>query len=113
MSNQATQRAVLNVVRDTIARSDVPADPNAALPIAQAVAPIIAHATNSEPWYQSRVTWGVIVAAVATMVKPLTGELFDAAQTQDIVNALTSAGQLFGFGLTLYGRYIAKKPIGQ
>lgn len=77
------------------------------------VAPVIVHATNNEPWYQSRVTWGVIIAAIGTMAKPLIGELpIDASQTTDIVNALATAGQAVGFALTLYGRWKAKKPIG-
>ena len=80
--------------------------------VAARIAPTIDHLTNNEPWYQSRVTWGVLIAAFATMVKPFTGEIFDAQQTVEIVDAFTSGGQLFGFGLTLYGRYFAKKPLG-
>ncbi len=76
------------------------------------VAPIVDHLTNNEPWYQSRVTWGVIIAGAATILKPLLGELsISAEQTTDIVNALATAGQAVGFALTLYGRWRAKKPI--
>ena len=75
--------------------------------------PVVVNATNNEPWYQSRVTWGVIIAAVATIAKPFIGELpLDEQQTADIVNALATAGQGVGFALTLYGRWKAKKPIG-
>ncbi|WP_058599003.1 hypothetical protein [Aureimonas ureilytica] len=81
--------------------------------VVEAVAPIVVHATNNEPWYQSRVTWGVIVAGVCTIAKPLIGELpVTAEQTADIVSALTTAGQAIGFGLTLYGRWRARRPIG-
>lgn len=77
------------------------------------IGPLIAHLTDSEPWYQSRVTWGVIIAAVSTIAKPFIGELpIDAAQTADVVNALATAGQGIGFALTLYGRWKAKKPLG-
>lgn len=73
--------------------------------------PTLVNITNNEAWYQSRVTWGVLIAAVATMLKPITGELLDAQQTIEYVDAFASGGQLFGFGLTLYGRYFAKKPL--
>lgn len=81
--------------------------------VVDAVAPLVQHATNNEPWYQSRVTWGVIVAGLSTIAKPLIGELpISAEQTGDIVNALATAGQAIGFGLTLYGRWRARRPIG-
>lgn len=97
--------------RLSLQRADVP---RVAAGVIQAVAPLVQHATNAEPWYQSRVTWGVIVAGVSTIAKPLVGELpISAEQTVDIVNALATAGQAFGFGLTLYGRWRAKRPIGR
>lgn len=111
MNQQATTRAVLNVVRDTIARPDVPADPNAALPIAQAVAPIIAHATNSEPWYQSRVTWGAILAALAGVLG-LFGVVFDIDAQGRVLDLVIALGPVIGAGIALYGRWAAKKPIG-
>lgn len=110
MSTQATQRAVLNVVRDTIARQDVPADPNAALPIAQAVAPIIAHATNAEPWYQSR----VLLGSIATLISSGFGIYALAAagvRDGELYAPLVTAA--IGALVAIYGRIIAKKPIGQ
>ncbi|UHD45339.1 hypothetical protein LUX29_20480 [Aureimonas altamirensis] len=73
--------------------------------------PTLINITNNEAWYQSRVTWGVIVAAVATMIKPFAGEFFDAQTAIEYAEALASGGQLFGFGLTIYGRWAAKKPL--
>lgn len=82
--------------------------------VATQVVPVVLNATNNEPWYQSRVTWGVILAAFFTILKPFTGTLpISEEQTADIVNALATAGQVVGFGLTLYGRWKAKRPIGQ
>lgn len=120
MSN-VKQRAVVEAVTQGVARAaalpstdttitDAPAVTNKVL---TELGPVLANATNSEPWYQSRVTWGVIIAALATIAKPFIGELpIDVAQTADIANALATAGQGVGFALTLYGRWKAKKPIG-
>lgn len=108
---EVAAQAVKDAAQDnsnTLSPRDAPAVAEA---VTQKLAPIIAHATNNEPWYQSRVTWGVLVAAVATMVKPIAGEFFDAQTTIEYADALASGGQLFGFGLTLYGRWKARKPL--
>ena len=107
--------AILKVAAEnpaiSLQREDVP---RVTAGVVDALAPIVQHATNAEPWYQSRVTWGVIVAGLSTIAKPLVGELpISAEQTVDIVNALATAGQAFGFGLTLYGRWRARRPIGR
>lgn len=71
----------------------------------------VEHVTNTEPAYQSRVTIGssfAVLAAVAAI-----GQLY----TDGVVNtwedysphAVVIAGGLFA----LYGRWIAKKPIGR
>ncbi|MCB5204997.1 hypothetical protein LH464_21255 [Neorhizobium sp. T786] len=76
------------------------------------VAPVVAHATNSEPWYRSRVTWG----AIASIVLPLLGafgvssDIIDADQFVALGLALGTAA---GGVLSLYGRWKAKTPIGQ
>ncbi len=62
--------------------------------VVEAVAPIVVHATNNEPWYQSRVTWGVIVAGGCSIAKPFIGDLpISTEQTADIVTALATAGK--------------------
>lgn len=96
-----------------VARAGVTTKTELVRDVAEEIAPIIVNQANAEPWYQSRVTWGVIIAGASTILKPFVGELpIDAQQTADIVNALATAGQAIGFGLTLYGRWIAKKPLG-
>lgn len=78
--------------------------------VAEAVAPVIEHLTNNEPWYRSRVTWGAIfailggVASIGTMLAngvPLSLETYGPP--------LGSIGGGIG---TLYGRWKARKPIG-
>lgn len=77
------------------------------------VAPIVAHATNSEPWYQSRVTWGAILAGVAGLLGVVgKADLLPAELQGQIIDGLIAAAPLISMGVVLYGRYVAKKPIG-
>lgn len=80
--------------------------------VVKEVAPIVDHLTNNEPWFRSRVTWG----AIASIALPLLGafgvssDIIDADQFVALGLALgTAAGGVF----TLYGRWKAKKPIGE
>jgi hypothetical protein len=77
----------------------------------QDVADHVAHATNAEPWYQSRVTWGAIVAGAASVASAL-GLTLGPEERDLAVGVLASAGGLFGAVLTLYGRWIARRPLG-
>jgi hypothetical protein len=77
------------------------------------VEPIIASATNNEPWYQSRVTWGAILAGVAGVLGVFgKAELLPAELQGRIVDGIVAAGPLIAMGVVLYGRYVARKPIG-
>lgn len=75
------------------------------------VAPIIAHATNSEPWYASRVTWGALLAAVAGVLGIL-GYSFPAEMQGKIIDLIIALLPIVGGLTALYGRWVAKKPIG-
>ncbi len=109
----AVETGVKNAAKLPSTDTTITDAPQVASKVLTELGPVIVNATNAEPWYQSRVTWGVIIAAVATIVKPFIGELpLDEQQTADIVAALATAGQAVGFALTLYGRWKAKKPIG-
>lgn len=76
------------------------------------VAPIVAHATNSEPWWQSRVTWGALLAALAGVLGVL-GYSFPAEVQGKIIDLIIALLPLIGGLTALYGRWVAKKPIGQ
>lgn len=80
--------------------------------VAREVAPLVEHATNTEPWYLSRVTWGAVVAGVS----PLLGLVLGAAPTLEEQSRLAeigaAAGTILGAGLALYGRWLARRPIG-
>lgn len=87
--------------------------------VKKSVGAIVEHATNNEPWYRSRVTIGSIVA----ITSPITSRLLSAiigetvtinaeeqAAITDLLMALISA---IGGGYSIYGRLIARKPIGR
>ena len=84
--------------------------------IAPTMAKVLVNSTNSEPWYQSRVYWGLIITGASTIAKPFLGDAFelDSAQALEYANALATAGQAFGLLLSWYGRYRAAKlkPLG-
>lgn len=71
--------------------------------------PAVQHATNTEPWYQSRVTIGALAAIFSGI-----GGVLTVAETQGLSAAAmwpfltTIGGGLF----TLYGRWMATAPLG-
>jgi hypothetical protein len=107
----AVVKGVQEAVRDPYTKTTTSDVSKVANDVLTAVEPVIAHATNSEPWYQSRVTWG----AIASIALPLLGALGVGA---DVISAdqFVALGLAFGTAaggvLTLYGRWVAKKPLG-
>lgn len=87
-----------------------------AAPVARAVinelTPVVEHLTNQEPWYQSRVTWGAIIS-IATPVLGALGISVGWLDPDLAVAISTAAVSLVGGVLTLYGRWKARKPLGQ
>lgn len=87
--------------------------------VVRQVQPIIDHLTNQEPWYQSRVTWGAILAGVAGLAN-LAGYSFSIEDqqywvdtTMQAVTLITGIASLLGGAYAWYGRWRAQKPIGQ
>lgn len=76
------------------------------------VAPIVAHVTNAEPWYQSRVTLGAILSAAAGLLG-IFGYAFPAEVQGKVIDLVIALVPVFGGALALYGRWVAKKPLGQ
>lgn len=103
--------AVINAVSDPKVLADVSAAPAIVEAVTKQIAPEIISATNNEPWFRSRVTWG----AIASIVLPILGAF---GVTADIIDADQfaaiglAAGTVAGGLLTLYGRWKARKPIG-
>jgi len=112
MVDEKTSQTVNEALRaSTVKNTDIPK-------IEKAIQPVLEHLTNNEPWYQSRVTWGAIIAGVAG-VAGLLGYSFDAEDqafwvdniSQGITLA-TSIASLLGGAIAWYGRWKAKKPLG-
>ncbi len=80
--------------------------------VAHEVIPVVTHATNSEPWYQSRVTLGAFLAA-ASGLAGIFGYSFGTDEQAKVVDLIISLGPVIGAALALYGRWAAKKPLGQ
>ena len=80
--------------------------------VERSTAPVVAHITNTEPWYQSRVTLGAILAAAAGVVGAF-GYAFPEDVQGKVVDLIVALGPVIGGALALYGRWAAKKPLGQ
>lgn len=73
--------------------------------------PTLQHLTNNEPWYQSRVTWGAIFSGVAGLAS-IGGVTIDKEDIDTLTGIVIGLGSVIGAGVTLYGRWRARKPIG-
>lgn len=86
-----------------------------ARPVAKAIndklGPWILDLTNNEPWYQSKVIWGLIIAGAGTIVRPFAGELFTADEATQWAESLSTLGQFVGIGFAAYARISARKKI--
>jgi hypothetical protein len=76
------------------------------------VVPMVEHVTNQEPWYQSRVTWGAIVSTAIPILGAF-GVATDWIEPDEAVAFGVALGSLIGGVITIYGRWRAKKPLGQ
>ena len=122
--NAITGKVIENLVREPSVPLDRNNAPDAAPAIKEAVTqavnvslerditPRLEHLANREPWYQSRVTWGAIVA-IGSGILALAGYgAVDENQQGRIVELLIAAGPIVGGGLALVGRWVSRKPIG-
>jgi hypothetical protein len=115
-----TRKVVADLVTDAL--KEVAASPSTSLkerdvaPAAKAVTDnvtaAVQHATNTEPWYQSRVTWGAIIA-VGGGLAGIAGYSVDVDDQAQIVNGIVGLTTAVGGLIAWYGRWRAKKPIGQ
>jgi len=114
---QRLAAAVESSIETAALRRDVPIDDDVAGIVAEKVAPAVLaspelqHAMNAEPWIQSRVTIGAVVAIIAGGY----GLALDFTDgTLPTVDALVSQlGTIGGAAMVLYGRWVATKPLGR
>lgn len=77
------------------------------------VNPILVNATNNEPFYQSRIFWGTIVAMAAPLIGLALPALNVIPQDQ-LVNVGVAVGTAIGGIYTLLSRFGGpKKPLGE
>ena len=76
------------------------------------VAPVLEHVTNSEPWYRSRVTWGALIS-FATPLLGLAGVRVEPGDAESITSLVLGLGPVIGAVVTLYGRWVASRPLGR
>lgn len=115
-AEQALKTRITDAVTRAVHDPATIAQPQDVMPIAsaviEAVAPQLEHAANAEPWYRSRVTIGAIVSIAIPLlgVAGVSGDVLDADQ---LTALLMAAGAVIGGITTLYGRWVAKAPIGK
>ena len=107
---------LLPIIERTLRRDNVPVDnrvaPQVARDLANDLAPVLVNKTNNEPWYQSRVTWGALVSIGTGLGTLLFGVMWQPQDAELIIAIGTAAGTVVGGGITLWGRWKARKPIG-
>ncbi|MDW9726292.1 hypothetical protein GOB91_29020 [Sinorhizobium meliloti] len=110
------ENKIAAAVITTVGNPTVPAQPASAGPIIDAVTHKISseimHATNNEPWWQSRVTLGAILAAAAGVLG-LFGFAFPAEVQGKVIELIIALGPVIGGAIALYGRWVSRKPIGE
>jgi hypothetical protein len=115
----AVEAAVIAVVADDRVPLSAPAGRarQAAAVVKQRVAREVAadravqHVTNTEPWYQSRVTVGALISALALCLGAA-GVALAPEERELLVAIALGLGGLVGPTTTLYGRWRARQPIG-
>ncbi len=77
----------------------------------QPILQTILNSTNAEPWYQSRVFWGSIVALLATVLG-IFGIAFPSELQGTVLTIIMGSLPLVGGLYALYGRFKTNKPLG-
>ena len=77
--------------------------------VAKDAAKVIINQTNNEPWYQSTVTIGALVTLVTAGYA--FGWNISKAGLPEPTDFATQIGPIIGAFVTLYGRWIATKPL--
>lgn len=109
---------VFDKVLDTVAKPNVPVaqadERKVAQAVAKEVAPIVVNAQNAEPWYQSRVILGALVAIISSIAGAV-GIVIDEDTRQQFITLVPVVISTVGAIYALYGRIVGatKKPLGQ
>ena len=114
-SNEIIKTALAEATNTALKDSPIPVPGNERKEIIDQVidkvAPVVLNQTNNEPWYQSRVTIGALLAVLSGLLGAFGYALPDELRGQ-ILEIVIAAGPVIGGAVALYGRWVAKKPIG-
>lgn len=117
-------KIVANEVKDVVVKSiqDPETDLESSSPhltaseiaqqVASAVDAVVAHLSDNEPWYQSRVVWGSIISLGGTIAALFGLNVSQEVQANYTSLAVILAPVVVGGATALYGRYFARKPLG-
>jgi hypothetical protein len=112
---RSVKEKVAEAVIETVQRPDVDSSVNAASEITEAVTdnvlPQVVHATNSEPWYQSRVTIGAIIIILSRLLAHF-GYAIPEELHGAVLDLIIAFGPYIGAVFALWGRWVARKPLG-
>jgi len=114
------KREIKAVIAETVTEvakdPGTPLSPRDAKPVAdelnKQLGPWILNLTNNEPWYQSKIIWGLIIAGIGTIVRPVAGEIFTTEQAAQWAESLSTLGTFAALGFAFYARAMARKSIG-
>jgi Na+-transporting NADH:ubiquinone oxidoreductase subunit NqrC len=112
---QTVRDVVTNALKEQASKPDSTLEkkdvPKVATAVTKEMTAVVEHATNNEPWYQSRVTWGAVISIILPILGTL-GVATDTINPDELVALCVAGGTVVGGILTLYGRWAARKPIG-
>lgn len=126
-------KTIADMIGETIFRKTLEAVQKPSVPVApgdeqrvayeveKAIKPIVVNATNSEPWFRSRIYIGLITAGVGAIAQHF-GVQISGADIQlvtnsvpEVVQAVGTVMEAIGLLVALYGRIrgASLKPLGQ
>lgn len=111
-------KEVVSETLDSLAKSKsidlTKADAAAMKPaIVKEMTSVITNQTNQEPWYQSNVTLGIFLTALATIIKPWAPEMVPFLEDPDTATAVITVIQAVGLLWSFAGRWWISKPLGE
>ena len=122
---EAIGSMIFSRVLDTLLKPEVPVSDvyaeKVAAQITKEVAPVVENATNSEPWYRSRIYLGLIAAGLGAIAQQfgvqVSGEDIQLVTNSvpEIVQAVGTIMEVAGLLYAAYGRWVGsrKAPLGQ
>lgn len=75
------------------------------------VEPAVQHITSTEKWWQSRTVVGQIIGFICMVAGPIIGMEVSAEDQAQVTGAIVALGGVINVGMTLWSRYVAKKPL--